>query len=67
MVQLQKKRLRTGFELEAANNQLLPEEVIAIAQELPLTTRVTFLQVIHEGKRIPQEIISLGELLGTAH
>lgn len=63
MVQLQKERLRMGFEIEAASRQSFPEHLDEISHEVPLFARWMFLQTIREGKRIPQEIIPLEVLL----
>ncbi|MEE0475894.1 MAG: DUF2220 family protein [Collinsella stercoris] len=64
MVQLQKARERRGFEVEGACKQVLPEQLDEIAREIPLFARWAFLQTIREGKRIPQEIVQLKDLLG---
>lgn len=63
MVQLQKERLRMGFEIEAAPRQSFPEHLDEVSREVPLFARWMFLQTIREGKRIPQEIIPLEVLL----
>lgn len=64
MVQLQKARERRGFEVESACKQAFPEQLDEIAREIPLFARWTFLQTVREGKRIPQEIVQLKDLLG---
>lgn len=64
MVQLQKARERRGFEVESACKQAFPEQLDEIAHEIPLSARWTFLQTVREGKRIPQEIVQLKDLLG---
>lgn len=63
MVQLQKERLRMGFEIEAAPRQSFPEHLDEVSREVPLFARWMFLQTIRGGKRIPQEIIPLEVLL----
>lgn len=63
MVQLQKERLRMGFEIEITQRQSFPEHLDEISREVPLFARWMFLQTIREGKRIPQEIIPLEVLL----
>lgn len=63
MVQLQKERLRMGFEIEMAPRQSFPEHLDEISREVPLFARWMFLQTIREGKRIPQEVIPLEVLL----
>ena len=63
MVRKQKERMRQGWEMEAAARQAFPERLDEIAKEIPLFARWQFLCAIRENKRIPQEILALGDYL----
>lgn len=53
-----KRRVKAGGECEpAAANQGVPQNLAATIKDLPMVTRVQFRNVLHEGGRIPQEIL----------
>ena len=57
-----KRRVKAGGECEpAAANQGVPQNLAATIKDLPMVTRVQFRNVLREGGRIPQEILTTAD------
>lgn len=63
MVQLQKARIRRGSPTENSGKQSFPEKLDKVAREMPLLARWVFLTTIRGSKRIPQEVVTISDLL----
>ena len=54
-----RERLKAGRAMEsAAENQGIPQNLAQVVKDLPMITRVQFCNVLRDGGRIPQEILS---------
>ena len=63
MVLLQKARMRRGIPIEDSGKQSFPEKLDEVAHEMPLMARWVFLKTIRGSKRIPQEVVTISDLL----
>ena len=59
MLAAHKRRLKDGREVEhASENQGVPQNLARAIADLPMVTRVQFRNILREGGRIPQEILT---------